>query len=77
MVTATHGQGASTGGDSGIGGSNGGTIGAYQPVMVDALAADYRAQLQRYAQLLAARDAEAAALRLQAGELKRQLASAE
>lgn len=50
---------------------------AATPAMGDALSADYRDQLQRYAQQLAAKDAEAAALRLHVGELKQQLVAAE
>lgn len=47
------------------------------PGMGDALAADYRAQLQRYAQQLAAKDGEAAAMRAHTTELRQQLAAAE
>lgn len=62
--------------------SSEGGIAAYQPAappptMGDSLAADYRSQLQQYAQQLAAKSGEAAALRQQAAELKQQLAAAE
>lgn len=47
------------------------------PSMTDDLAADYRAQLQRYAQQLAAKEAEVLALRQAAAELRQKAASAE
>ncbi|PRW58913.1 hypothetical protein C2E21_2665 [Chlorella sorokiniana] len=48
-----------------------------QPGAGDALAADYRLQLQRYAQQLAAKDAEAAQLRRTVTELRQAAAAAE